>query len=107
MAVSYDGQAWFDSEDTWNNNFAAFLAEQKKADYTLGDLTSTADGDMEMYTDLKIKSAQETEKIADFNTAKDQAFADLRATHDQELIDLGVLWQAKEDNDYDVDYTPA
>jgi len=106
MVVNYENQEWFNAEATWAVNFAAFQEAQKVDSYTLGDFTETADGDMEMYTDLKVKSAQEAKTIADFYTARDTAFNDLATTQASERQALQDLWQAKEENGYDVDYTP-
>ena len=41
-----------------------------------------------------------------FFKAKDEAFAALKKRHDDELIALGSLWQAKEDSGYDVSFVP-
>ena len=106
MAVSYAGQGWYDDELTWSENYEAFLALQKEDTYTIGDFTSTIQGDMEMYTDLKVRSAQEVETIADFYVARDEARAILSAQQATDVEAFNILWQAKEDNGYDVDYTP-
>ena len=106
MAVDYSGQAWYNEEDSWNEKFNAFQEAQKDEGYSLGDFTLTIAGDMEMYTDLKVKAAQESKQIVDFYTARDAAFSSLESEYNAERIELQNLWQLKEDNDYDVDFTP-
>ena len=41
-----------------------------------------------------------------FYEARTEAFAAFEATKQSEFAALSSLWQSKEDNDYDVDYTP-
>ena len=82
--------------------FNDFLEQQKAESYTLGDITGTADGDMLKYTELKIAANQEKTKIQKLNEAKNKAFKELRAKHDQEKIALGQEWQTYEDNDYQI-----
>jgi len=52
------------------------------------------------YTQLKINVDIHNKKVAEFQSAKDQAFEELRLAQDAEKIALGQLWQEAEDNDY-------
>lgn len=87
---------------TAKENFQAFLDGQKESDYTLGDYAGTEEGDMKLYTELKLAVEKETKKIADFNTAKQAAFNELAQQHDQERQALATEWQGYEDNDYTI-----
>ena len=100
--MDYTGQTWFDETKSWNDNYKAFLETQKVETYTLGDFTGTPEGDQTMYTDLKIKSTQETEKIKAFYVLRDEAFKQLAIAQDAERQALGVTWQGYEDNNYTV-----
>ena len=87
---------------TKQEEFNEFLTQQKDPSYKLGDITGTPDGDMVKYTELKIAVSQEAEKIGKFNAAKQEAFKELSAKHDDELVALGKLWQGYEDNNYEI-----
>jgi len=106
MAIDYSGQAWYDETKTWTVNFNAFLEAQKVDSYTLGDFTETEQGDMEMYTDLKIKSSQETKKRTDFYSAKDQKIADYNVYLDGLKQSFLADCQTAEDADYDIAQLP-
>lgn len=89
--------------ETAKETFDRFLTGQKEASYTLGDYSGTAEGDMQLYTELKIAVEKEAKKVADFNLAKEAAFQELAVKHDAERQELGTLWQSYEDNDYNVE----
>ena len=84
-----------DANLTAKENFEIFKTGQAESDYVLGDYTGTVQGDQDLYTELKIKVSKEEKEIEDFYAARETARSDFNA-----------LWQAKEDNGYDVDYTP-
>lgn len=46
-------------------------------------------------------------KVTTFNEARELAFQELMAQHDEERQTLGALWQAKEDAGHDVDFEPS
>lgn len=106
MAIDYSGQGWYDDQLTWTENYNVFVNLQKDDGYTLGDFTGTEAGDIAMESDLKVKSNQETQKIADFYTAREAARTTLSSQQATDVDAFNTLWQAKEDNGYDVDYTP-
>jgi len=87
---------------TAETDFNTFLTQQADPNYTLGDIEGTPEADMIKYTELKIAAEQEKTKIANFNEAKMVAFDALAATHNDEKIALGEVWQAKEDNDFTI-----
>lgn len=90
----------YDETKTARENFDIFLNGQKEADYTVGAYTGTEEGDMKLYTDLKVKVAQEQKKKEDFYAARQEAFDALAVQHDAERQTLADEWQAAEDNDY-------
>ena len=102
MAIDYTEQEWFDDTKSWKENFDAFLEAQKYSTYSLGDFSGSTQGDQDMYTDLKIKTAQEAKKKEDFYKARDQAFADFEAQKSTEKQALADEWQTYEDNDYTI-----
>lgn len=89
-----------DETKTVQENFNVFLEGQKESSYTLGDYTGTAQGDMELYTELKVKVEQEKVKQTNFYSARDAAFQAFEVQKDQERQALAQLWQDAEDNDY-------
>ena len=91
---------------TAKENFEAFLALQAEPGYSLGDIEGSKEADMEKYTELKIAVAQEEAKEKDFSVKKEAAFQALRESHSQEMIELGQLWQLKEDAGFDADFVP-
>ena len=58
-------------------------------------------GSEQMYL-LAVSDAQAIE--SSFYEARAEAFAQFEATKQSEFSALQVLWQSKEDNDFDVDY---
>ena len=88
--------------ETAKETFERFLAGQKEASYTLGDYTSTVQGDMELYTELKIAVDKEAKKKSDFMALREAAFQELAEQHDTERQALATTWQSYEDNDYTV-----
>lgn len=96
----------YDNNKTAAENLADYEALMAADGYVLGSIEGTPETDSLKFMELRSLAAQETKKIADFGVAKQAAFDALAATHDQEKTDLGVLWQAKEDNGYDVNFTP-
>lgn len=92
----------YDDTKTAQENFDIFLEGQSEADYTLGDYSGTAQGDQDLYTDIKVKVAKEAKKISDFNLAKEAAFNTLAQQYDADKISLGQTWQTYEDNDYTI-----
>ncbi len=87
---------------TAQTDYDAFLNAQKEEGYSLGGVTGTPEGDMIKYTELKLAMQKELRKIEVFNLAKEDAYKALEETHDQSRIELGKLWQTKEDNDYTI-----
>jgi hypothetical protein len=80
--------------------FEAFLEQQKDANYKLGDITGTPEGDMKKYTELKISATQEEEKRKYFFEKRQEAFEALAQRHNEEQIALGQLWQEAEEDNY-------
>jgi len=105
MAISYENQDWYDETKTDTENYTAFL-EAQKIDYTLGDFTGSASGDMEMYTDLKIKSTQEKEKINTFDETYSTERQKIVARHDTVLIEFGKVCQTARESGYDTTLIP-
>lgn len=106
MAIDYTGQEWYDETKTAQENFNAFLKQQKTTDYSLGDFTGSVSGDMEMYTDLKIRASQEKEKVQSFQEAKETEQEKLRTRQNQKIIDFGKECQKAEDAGYDISQIP-
>jgi len=94
----------YDDTKTAKENYDIFKKGQSESDYTLGAYTGTEEGDRNLNAELVVKVLQEEKKIASFNEAKQAAFDELAQKHNQERIELGQLWQAKEDAGYDVDH---
>jgi len=55
---------------------------------------------------LNQKLEEEQNKKEQFYEARRQAFADLEERHKQEKKELQELWQAKENNGFDINYIP-
>ena len=95
-----------DSSLSAQENFNLFLEGQAEIDYTLGDYTSSADEDMKLYTELKIKAEQEKNKVTAFINARELAREEVVAQQTALMSEFNTLWQAKEDAGYDVDFVP-
>ena len=106
--VNVTQMVWYDPTKSPDENYN--IGVQYYADQ-YPDITLQSDEiEAEMlacYAQLRVMEVQVGNKIKTFQTAKNGAFLALSESHDVERQALGVLWQAKEDNDYDVDYTPT
>jgi len=74
-----------DETKSMQENFNLFLEMQRDPSYTLGDFTGTAQGDMELYTELKIKVEQERENLKAWEEAWNNKEIELRQAHDVEI----------------------
>ena len=93
----------YNTEKTAQENLKDFEDAMAVVGYTLGDLMGTPTEDSLKFMELRAMAGQEINKIKAFNEAKDIAFAELAAQHDEERQALGALWQSYEDNDYTIE----
>lgn len=98
MATSFIENAELSAKE----NFDLFLKGQSETDYTLGDYTGTEEGDMKLYTELKIKSEQEKNKVSSFIEARELARAEVVAQQTALMSEFNTLWQSYEDNDFTI-----
>jgi hypothetical protein len=92
---------------TAQEEYAAFLANQESANYNFAGMTTEQqDAEMREYTRLKLAAAKEKKMIADFYAARDVALAVVQAANNVTYTAALTLWQAKENNGYDVNYQP-
>lgn len=87
-----------DETKSMAENFNLFLEGQKDPAYTLGDYTGTIQGDMELYTELKVKVEQEKTEIANWESAWSVKEQELRQAHDVEIQQFFISKQEAEAN---------
>ena len=81
---------WYDPEASDNDKFNAYLKDQERSDYNLGDYLGDPTGDMWLYGDLKVKAKQETadsdSRLVIFNTNRNDAYEEMQKRHDEETV---------------------
>lgn len=87
--------------------FNAFNEKQTKSDYDFDSMTTEQqDAEMLEYTRLKIAKAKYETKIKEFRDLQVKAMDELVYNQILAKEALQSLWEAKEANDYDINYVP-
>ena len=96
-------QPWYLPEGTYAENIEAFKEYLVSLGTTYSELTDIQKAAVQDFReDLDLMEYVRIKKVNTFLEAKDSAFTSLRTEHDIAIQALGVLWQAAEDNDYEL-----